>query len=90
MWWSPAGGVYSSARDDGRSSQAYMFKPLRPYALAIQPQRPLTPDGETKIGLAWLLEQRQGHGYAWHSGQTGGYSSLCGVHDGRQAGRGGG
>ncbi|MFA6070561.1 MAG: serine hydrolase [Janthinobacterium sp.] len=75
----PAGGVYSSARDMVAYLQAYMFKPLRPYALAIQPQRPLTPDGETKIGLAWLLEQRQGQGqaYAWHSGQTGGYSSYA-------------
>ena len=73
----PAGGVYSSARDMVAYLQAYMFKPLRPYALAIQPQRPVTPDGETKIGLAWLLEQRQGQAYAWHSGQTGGYSSYA-------------
>ncbi|PMQ15122.1 D-alanyl-D-alanine-carboxypeptidase/endopeptidase AmpH [Janthinobacterium sp. AD80] len=73
----PAGGVYSSARDMVAYLQAYMFKPLRPYALAIVPQRPLAPGSETKIGLAWLLEQRQGQGYAWHSGQTGGYASYA-------------
>ncbi|MGK5010887.1 serine hydrolase domain-containing protein [Janthinobacterium sp. MDB2-8] len=73
----PAGGVYSSARDMIAYLQAYMFKPLRPYALAIKPQRPLAPDSETKIGLAWLLEQQQGQGYAWHSGQTGGYTSYA-------------
>jgi CubicO group peptidase (beta-lactamase class C family) len=73
----PAGGVYSSARDMVAYLQAYMFKPLRPYALAIKPQRPLAPDSETKIGLAWLLEQRQGQSYAWHSGQTGGYTSYA-------------
>lgn len=73
----PAGGVYSSARDMISYLQAYMFKPLRPYALAIQPQRALGPDSGTKIGLAWLLEQQQGQTYAWHSGQTGGYSSYA-------------
>ncbi|MGK5033031.1 serine hydrolase domain-containing protein [Janthinobacterium sp. MDT1-19] len=73
----PAGGVYSSARDMISYLQAYMFKPLRPYALAIQPQRPLAPDSDTTIGLAWLLEQQQGHAYAWHSGQTGGYASYA-------------
>ncbi|OEZ93419.1 D-alanyl-D-alanine-carboxypeptidase/endopeptidase AmpH precursor [Janthinobacterium sp. HH107] len=73
----PAGGVYSSARDMVAYLQAYMFKPLRPYALALKPQRQLAPDSETKIGLAWLLEQRQGQSYAWHSGQTGGYTSYA-------------
>ena len=73
----PAGGVYSSARDMIAYLQAYMFKPLRPYALAIQPQRPLAADSATKIGLAWLLQQQQGHSYAWHSGQTGGYASYA-------------
>ena len=73
----PAGGVYASARDMVAYLQAYMFKPLRPYALALQPQRPLAADSDTKIGLAWLLEQRQGHSYAWHSGQTGGYASYA-------------
>ncbi len=73
----PAGGVYSSARDMVAYLQAYMFKPLRPYALAIQPQRPLAPGSETQIGLAWLLEQQQGQAYAWHSGQTGGYTSYA-------------
>ena len=73
----PAGGVYASARDMVAYLQAYMFKPLRPYALALQPQRPLAADSDTKIGLAWLLEQRQGHSYAWHSGQTGGYTSYA-------------
>ena len=73
----PAGGVYSSARDMVAYLQAYMFKPLRPYALAIAPQRALAPGSETKIGLAWLLEQRQGQAYAWHSGQTGGYASYA-------------
>jgi D-alanyl-D-alanine-carboxypeptidase/D-alanyl-D-alanine-endopeptidase len=73
----PAGGVYSSARDMVAYLQAYMFKPLRPYALAIQPQRPLAPDSDAKIGLAWLLEQKQGQSYAWHSGQTGGYTSYA-------------
>ena len=73
----PAGGVYSSARDMIAYLQAYMFKPLRPYALAIKPQRPLAPDSDTKIGLAWLLEQQQGQSYAWHSGQTGGYTSYA-------------
>ncbi|MDN2676310.1 serine hydrolase [Janthinobacterium sp. SUN033] len=73
----PAGGVYSSARDMVAYLQAYMFKPLRPYALAIQPQRPVASGDDTKIGLSWLLEQRQGQAYAWHSGQTGGYSSYA-------------
>lgn len=73
----PAGGVYSSARDMVAYLQAYMFKPLRPYALAIKPQRSLAPDSATKIGLAWLLEQQQGQSYAWHSGQTGGYTSYA-------------
>ena len=73
----PAGGVYSSARDMVAYLQAYMLRPLRPYALAIQPQRPLAADSATKIGLAWLLEQQQGHSYAWHSGQTGGYASYA-------------
>ena len=73
----PAGGVYSSARDMVAYLQAYMFKPLRPYALAIQPRRPVAPDSDTNIGLAWLLEQRQGRSYAWHSGQTGGYTSYA-------------
>lgn len=73
----PAGGVYSSARDMLAYLQAYMFKPLRPYALAVKPQRPLGPDSDTQIGLAWLLEQQQGHSYAWHSGQTGGYASYA-------------
>jgi len=73
----PAGGVYSSARDMVAYLQAYMFKPLRLHALAIQPQRPLAPDSATKVGLAWLLEQQQGHSYAWHSGQTGGYASYA-------------
>ncbi|MDN2710280.1 serine hydrolase [Janthinobacterium sp. SUN118] len=72
----PAGGVYSSARDMVAYLQAYMLRPLRPYALAVKPQRALAPDSDTKIGLAWLLEQKQGQGYAWHSGQTGGYSSY--------------
>ena len=73
----PAGGVYSSARDMVAYLQAYMLRPLRPYALAIQPQRPLAADSATKIGLAWLLQQQQGHSYAWHSGQTGGYASYA-------------
>ncbi|PLY45805.1 hypothetical protein CSZ94_04210 [Janthinobacterium sp. ROICE36] len=73
----PAGGVYSSARDMIAYLQAYMFKPLRPYALAIKPQRPMAPDSDTKVGLAWLLEQQQGQSYAWHSGQTGGYTSYA-------------
>lgn len=73
----PAGGVYSSARDMVAYLQAYMFKPLRPYALAIQPQRPVASGDDTRIGLAWLLEQRQGQSYAWHSGQTGGYTSYA-------------
>ncbi|MNT10753.1 beta-lactam binding protein AmpH [compost metagenome] len=73
----PAGGVYSSARDMIAYLQAYMFKPLRPYALAIQPQRPLAPDSGSKVGLAWLLEQQQGRNYAWHNGQTGGYASYA-------------
>lgn len=73
----PAGGVYSSARDMVAYLQAYMLRPLRPYALAIQPQRALAADSATKIGLAWLLQQQQGHHYAWHSGQTGGYASYA-------------
>ena len=73
----PAGGVYSSARDMIAYLQAHMYKPLRPYALAIEPQRPLAPDSGSKIGLAWLLEQQQGHSYAWHDGQTGGYASYA-------------
>ncbi|OEZ50750.1 D-alanyl-D-alanine-carboxypeptidase/endopeptidase AmpH precursor [Janthinobacterium sp. MP5059B] len=73
----PAGGVYSSARDMIAYLQAYMHRPLRPYVLAIKPQLPLAPDSETKIGLAWLLEQQQDHAYAWHSGQTGGYASYA-------------
>ena len=73
----PAGGVYSSARDMVAYLQAYMVKPLRPYVLAVQPQRPLGAGSAAKIGLAWVLEQRQGQGYAWHSGQTGGYTSYA-------------
>lgn len=73
----PAGGVYSSARDMVAYLQAYMLRPLRPYALAIQPQRALAADSATKIGLAWLLQRQQGHHYAWHSGQTGGYASYA-------------
>ncbi|KAB8061170.1 serine hydrolase [Janthinobacterium sp. FT14W] len=73
----PAGGVYSSARDMVAYLQAYMFKPLRPYALAVKPRRPLAPGSDTKVGLAWLLEQQHGHSYAWHSGQTGGYTSYA-------------
>ena len=73
----PAGGVYSSARDMVAYLQAYMFKPLRPYALAIKPQRPLAPGSDIHIGLAWLLQQQQGLSYAWHSGQTGGYTSYA-------------
>jgi serine-type D-Ala-D-Ala carboxypeptidase/endopeptidase len=73
----PAGGVYSSARDMISYLQAYMFKPLRPYALAIKPQRALAPDSDAKIGLAWVLEQQHGQSYAWHSGQTGGYTSYA-------------
>ncbi|MBE3024711.1 serine hydrolase [Janthinobacterium sp. GW458P] len=73
----PAGGVYSSARDMVAYLQAYMLRPLRPYALALQPQRALAADSAAKIGLAWLLQQQQGHSYAWHSGQTGGYASYA-------------
>ena len=73
----PAGGVYSSARDMVAYLQAYMHRPLRAYVLAIQPQRALEAGSEAKIGLAWLLEQKQGQGYAWHSGQTGGYTSYA-------------
>lgn len=73
----PAGGVYSSARDMISYLQAYMFKPLRPFALAIKPQRPVAAKSDTSIGLAWLLEQQQGRSYAWHSGQTGGYASYA-------------
>ncbi|MGK5047307.1 serine hydrolase domain-containing protein [Janthinobacterium sp. GB4P2] len=80
-----AGGVYSSARDMLAYLQAYMFKPLRPYALAVKPQRPLAPDSKTRIGLAWLLELQHGQSYAWHSGQTGGYTSYAAfITDGKR------
>ena len=76
-----AGGVRSTAADMLRYLQAGLKQdhPLTPaFNLALAPQYEI--NASMKIGLNWLILQKNGKSIHWHNGGTGGfasYAALC-------------
>jgi CubicO group peptidase (beta-lactamase class C family) len=97
----PAGGIRSTAADMSRYLAAQIVPDRAPLADAIrfahQPRREVTPglrsllrrhpvNEESRIGLAWITTAREGSGYRWHNGGTGGFGSFIGFGLGARTG----
>lgn len=77
-----AGGVVSTLTDMANYTKALMRKNAEGDAVVEQllaPQK--TIEGCCKQALAWLIsEDENGKAYAWHNGQTAGFSSFVGFY----------
>lgn len=75
-------GWRSTADDMLRFLAAQLAPPPGPLgralAMAREPRRP-TGRPEIRIGLGWLVLERDGRSIAWHNGQSGGYHAFIGL-----------
>jgi CubicO group peptidase (beta-lactamase class C family) len=83
--YAPGGGVASTAHDLAVFATA-LLEGTAPGLAALEPLAPAGSD-DTHVGMFWhLSEWSPGQSTAWHTGQTGGYSTFLGIDlEGRTA-----
>ncbi|MFE6304853.1 serine hydrolase domain-containing protein [Nocardiopsis sp. NPDC057823] len=81
MAYAPTGGVRSTPADMERFARA-LLDGTAPGAAALEPR---WPDGEDRIGYAWVATDVEGTEVTWHNGGTGGFTSMLALD--REAGR---
>jgi CubicO group peptidase (beta-lactamase class C family) len=72
MAYAPTGGVRSTPADMERFARA-LLDGTAPGAAAMEPR---WPDGEDRIGYAWMTTDVDGTEVTWHNGGTGGFTSM--------------
>ncbi len=72
--FAPAGGIRSTAADMVRYAQA-LLDGTAPGLDALTPRWRAFGDRQ-KIGYGWVTEERDGRVLTWHTGATGGFSSM--------------
>ncbi|CAL9568474.1 D-alanyl-D-alanine-carboxypeptidase_endopeptidaseAmpH [Nocardiopsis dassonvillei] len=81
MAYAPTGGVRSTPADMERFARA-LLDGTAPGTAALEPR---WPDGEDRIGYAWVTTDVGGTEVTWHNGGTGGFVSMLALD--REAGR---
>ncbi|MFL1426887.1 MULTISPECIES: serine hydrolase domain-containing protein [unclassified Nocardiopsis] len=72
MAYAPAGGVRSTPADMERFARA-LLDGTAPGTAALEPR---WPDGEDRIGYAWMTTDVDGTEVTWHNGGTGGFTTM--------------
>jgi CubicO group peptidase (beta-lactamase class C family) len=78
----PAGGVRSTPADMARYAQA-LLDGTAPGLAALKPR--WDADGQSRVGYAWFTDRIDGVDVTWHSGATGGFSSMLALNCKRAA-----
>lgn len=87
--YAPAGALVSTTRDLAKFVQACLGFSNTPLAAALTDTMQPRATGEApgrRIGLAWIVEERNGITIVWHNGGTGGYRAFVGFDPTKRVG----